>query len=361
MTYGLAAQAGRGTATVNADGSFSYVPLPDFNGADSFGYRVDDGNGGSTVYLVTVDVAAVNDAPLAADDVGGDGTVRTISGSVLGNDRDADGDALSAVQVSGPAHGVLTLKPDGSFVYVPRPGFVGTDSFSYRAHDGLLASNVATVTLTVNAFVAPLMPTDNAPLLPASPAAAPPGASAVAQPAAVAAPGAPALAAGDPGSNIIAGAGAQLDTAPRRPADASAEATHDKLAHTHALLARPDLRGDLLLRLLDALQTERGTDAGDARVSPAIRVEIVPDESLQAQIMRHGAEITAISVSVGATWWALRMSGLFASLLASLPAWRAFDPLPVLERKAEDEVAPWDTPAARTVPGPGRSPEETAA
>lgn len=68
---------------------------------------------------------------------------------VLGNDTDADSNPLTAVLVSGPAHGTLTLNPDGSFTYTPSANFSGADSFTYKANDGQADSNVATVSLTV--------------------------------------------------------------------------------------------------------------------------------------------------------------------------------------------------------------------
>ena len=55
---------------------------------------------------------------------------------VLGNDTDADGDPLTAVLVSGPAHGTLTLNADGSFTYTPDANYNGPDSFTYKASDG---------------------------------------------------------------------------------------------------------------------------------------------------------------------------------------------------------------------------------
>jgi hypothetical protein len=73
------------------------------------------------------------------------------TGGVLGNDTDADNDSLTAVLVSGPANGRLTLNPDGTFTYIPDPDFSGADSFTYRANDGTSNSNVATVTLNVTA------------------------------------------------------------------------------------------------------------------------------------------------------------------------------------------------------------------
>jgi len=69
---------------------------------------------------------------------------------VLVNDVDADGDGLSAVLVTGPSHGLLTLNPDGSFVYSPETDWHGTDAFTYRASDGQSLSAPATVTIEVH-------------------------------------------------------------------------------------------------------------------------------------------------------------------------------------------------------------------
>jgi Bacterial Ig domain/RTX calcium-binding nonapeptide repeat (4 copies) len=66
---------------------------------------------------------------------------------VLANDTRAS----SAQLVSGPTHGTLALSADGGFTYVGAEDFVGTDSFSYTASDGLSSSAPATVTLTVRA------------------------------------------------------------------------------------------------------------------------------------------------------------------------------------------------------------------
>ena len=57
---------------------------------------------------------------------------------------------LTALLVAGPGNGGVTLNPDGSFVYTPAANFNGTDSFTYRANDGLADSGTVTVTLTVN-------------------------------------------------------------------------------------------------------------------------------------------------------------------------------------------------------------------
>jgi VCBS repeat-containing protein len=70
---------------------------------------------------------------------------------VLGNDSDPDGNPLTAVLGSGPSHGTLTLNANGSFTYTPAANYNGSDSFTYRASDGTLTSNLATVTLAITA------------------------------------------------------------------------------------------------------------------------------------------------------------------------------------------------------------------
>src|SRR6266511_2367505 len=98
-----------------------------------------------------------------------------------------DGDALTASVVSTPANGTVTLNTlDGSFTYTPDANFNGTDSFTYQVDDGTLASNVATVTLTVTpindapvaarpgpAWPSPSAPATSSPRSPCCPAASP--------------------------------------------------------------------------------------------------------------------------------------------------------------------------------------------
>jgi VCBS repeat-containing protein len=93
-------------------------------------------------------------APTAVDDAYAtdeDAPLSVAAPGVLGNDTDPDGDTLAAALVSGPSHGTLTLNPDGSFTYTPDANYNGPDSFAYRATDGSLDSNTATVSLTVSA------------------------------------------------------------------------------------------------------------------------------------------------------------------------------------------------------------------
>ena len=74
---------------------------------------------------------------------------------VLGNDTDAEGNALTAGDVTQPAHGVVSLAANGSFTYVPDEGYAGPDTFTYKANDGTSTSAATTVTITVEEVVAP--------------------------------------------------------------------------------------------------------------------------------------------------------------------------------------------------------------
>jgi VCBS repeat-containing protein len=147
-----------GTLAANTDGSFTYTPDPNYFGPDSFTYKDNDGQLDSNVATVTITVNHVNQPPVAHNDAYSTtaGTTLTIAApGVLANDTDVDSPTLTARVVTLPSHGALALNADGSFTYTPAAGFTGVDSFTYVANDGQLDSNVATVSLTVNAANTP--------------------------------------------------------------------------------------------------------------------------------------------------------------------------------------------------------------
>ena len=143
-------QPQHGALTPNADGSYTYVPAADFFGTDSFTYEISDGQGGTSSATVTVEVAGVNDAPVATADAVSTDEDTTLSGNVLANDQDAEGDTLHARLDTAPLRGSLTLNDDGSFQYVPVPNEFGTYRFTYVAFDDAGAeSGVTEAVITV--------------------------------------------------------------------------------------------------------------------------------------------------------------------------------------------------------------------
>jgi len=137
--------------------NLTYTPALNYNGTDGLAFTVSDGMATSAAAPVTITVTTVNDAPVAADEsysVLQGSALSVAAPGVLANDTDVDSSSLTAVIVTPPSSGALTLNSNGSFTYTPNPGFRGSDSFTYRAIDGSLGSNAATVSIAVNAVYA---------------------------------------------------------------------------------------------------------------------------------------------------------------------------------------------------------------
>jgi VCBS repeat-containing protein len=152
LTAVLGSGPSHGSLTLNPNGSFTYTPTANYHGDDSFTYKASDGTLTSNPATVTITVTPVNDTPSAVGDTYStdeDTTLTVAAPGVLGNDSDLDHDTLTAATVSGPSHGILDLNANGSFTYTPAANYNGEDSFTYRASDGTLGSNPATVTITV--------------------------------------------------------------------------------------------------------------------------------------------------------------------------------------------------------------------
>ena len=152
-----------GTLALSPNGTFTYAHDGSETTGDKFTYKANDGLADSNVTTANITIKPVNDPPVAKDDSytvleGGilnnsgisniDSTVN-IKG-VLDNDTDAEGDQLSAIKVTGPTHGTLTLNANGSFTYIHDGSETTEDKFTYKANDGVADSNVAIVLMTVN-------------------------------------------------------------------------------------------------------------------------------------------------------------------------------------------------------------------
>ena len=96
--------------------------------------------------------APVNSPPVANGDAystPGNTALVVAAPGVLANDTDANGDPLTASKNANPLHGTVTVNANGSFTYTPTTGYVGPDSFKYKASDGTAQSTAATVSITV--------------------------------------------------------------------------------------------------------------------------------------------------------------------------------------------------------------------
>lgn len=151
--------ANGGTVVNNNDGTFDYTPATDFVGEDFFEYQICDING-----VVQCDVARVNlnvsdkvltvlnDLPNPLDDyystING---VKIVGENILANDFDVEDNDITVVSVDGTplgssptgitniptTHGVVTVRPDGSFDFLPNQYFIGTEVLIYEMTDGV--------------------------------------------------------------------------------------------------------------------------------------------------------------------------------------------------------------------------------
>jgi len=142
-------ETGAGEGHFHADAGALSTPGP-----ISVRVKATDPGGLSVTNTFIINVVAPNAAPVAVNDfyttAQNVGLTVQSSTSVLRNDSDPNGDSFTASLVSGPSHGTLTFKPDGTFVYVPTAGYSGLDSFTYRDSDsGNAQSAEATATINV--------------------------------------------------------------------------------------------------------------------------------------------------------------------------------------------------------------------
>jgi hypothetical protein len=136
-----------GTASVSG-GGVSFIPTADYNGSAGFDYTISDGHGNTSTARVDLTIAAVNDAPrLQSDWLGSALEEQPISvavASLMSNDVDPEGDAMTFLGVSGASGGTVS-QSGGTVNFTPYTNFNGTASFTYQVADaqGAVSSTTA--------------------------------------------------------------------------------------------------------------------------------------------------------------------------------------------------------------------------
>jgi len=145
LNFQISAQPQHGTLSGTAP-NVTYIPSANYFGADSFTFKANDGKSDSNIATVSITVTPVNDPPVAQSQ-----TITTeedIPKTITLTATDVDGDSLTFVIASQPTHGTLNGTPP-NVIYTPAADYHGSDTFTFRSHDGKSDSNVATASITV--------------------------------------------------------------------------------------------------------------------------------------------------------------------------------------------------------------------
>jgi len=152
LTYQIVTGPSHGTLNGQAP-VLNYTPSQNYNGIDTFTFKVNDGSLDSNTATVTLSIQPFNDPPTAVNDaVTTDEDTAIAAIAVLTNDSDPDGDAISINDFTQPTHGTAGSNGDGTLTYTPDINYNGPDSFTYTITDGNFGTATANVTVTVNAI-----------------------------------------------------------------------------------------------------------------------------------------------------------------------------------------------------------------
>src|SRR5262249_29482911 len=151
LTYTIVSNPTHGTISgLNAStGAFTYTPNSNYNGADSFTFKVNDGEFDSNVATVSITVNPVNDAPVADDQAFTTDEDTLLQAQLVATD--VDGDSLTFTRLTNASHGAVSVQSNGQFRYIPFANYNGPDSFTFQVSDGTL-----TDTATVNSAGTPV-------------------------------------------------------------------------------------------------------------------------------------------------------------------------------------------------------------
>jgi hypothetical protein len=370
---GVAVAAGQFVSVADiAGGKLTFTPAANANGAGyaNFSFQVQDSggiaNGGVDVdpapRTMTINVTAVNDAPVLGNDtltIGRGGSV------ILSNAN------LSATDVDNVAAGLaftVSSVLDGQFELVSTPG-VPVTSFTQGAiaggqvrfvHDGSINApafdlsvtdgtlnagpTAATIVFSVPAgsggpIIAPPAPIPPAPT--SNPGSTPP------------APPPPPTSQSKPAQPVVTPVVTLSGGLPMAPEPVGTE-LFEPIRGANPYLqvdARPpkaNLNPAPLIKPAEQMLLIQGTDPQFMEFGPLTKVDWSaqtafpsadhnPSEHDQIKVIMESVRMGGIALSVGVVWWASRVTGLIGSLLASMPAWRQLDPLPIVGRDEEED------------------------
>ncbi len=145
LTYTIVNGPVHGQLTGNGNAQ-SYLPNGNYNGEDSFTFKVNDGTVDSAVAIVSINVTQQNDTPVAnAQSIA---TQEDTAIAITLSGSDVESSTLTYTIVNGPVHGQLTGNGNAQS-YLPNGNYNGEDSFTFKVNDGTIDSAIATVSINV--------------------------------------------------------------------------------------------------------------------------------------------------------------------------------------------------------------------
>jgi len=137
------AMAINGNVVINSDGTLSYTPDNNIADLDTISYEITDGYGETSSAIATI-----NRRPVALDDYVATEENTAVTINALSNDNDVEGDSLTMTSATA-INGNVIINGDGTLLYTPNTGFIGSDSISYDVRDSNGGLSTATVNVTV--------------------------------------------------------------------------------------------------------------------------------------------------------------------------------------------------------------------
>ena len=150
LTYSILVQPVHGTIVLNANGTYTYTPEPEYVGFDYLTYQACDPGGLCGTGVLELGMAFVNDNPIANNDIFYIQMNTGRTASVATNDIEYDNEPNFWTVLTPPANAAsFSMNMNGTFSFTPVNGFTGTTTFTYQACDPCGVCDAATVTLVV--------------------------------------------------------------------------------------------------------------------------------------------------------------------------------------------------------------------
>ena len=148
MLYALTGTASNGTITLSANGLLSYTPTGNFFGTETVTYSACDPNNNCSTGILTLEVLAVNDAPVAQNAAYSTDEDTSVNGSLLFYVQDAENDELTYTTNSAS----LQIGSGGEFTFNPPSNFFGDIVIDFTVCDASQSCSTADITFNVNSI-----------------------------------------------------------------------------------------------------------------------------------------------------------------------------------------------------------------